>query len=124
MRSWSRLTTSSMATSFFKYGAVAEAYPSKVDALDSLQRRLNAYQDTGNAVEAQQAYLDALGYNPDTDKVETEGDGITDFWKSNTAKLTRGKKPAPKPEPQAPRKPHGKAWAAPLRAWRRCQICS
>ena len=37
-----------MAVSFFKYGPVADAYPHKVDALSSLQVRLNRYAETGN----------------------------------------------------------------------------
>jgi hypothetical protein len=39
---------SRMATSFFKYGAVADAYPTKVDALASLKLRLAKYEETGN----------------------------------------------------------------------------
>src|SRR4051812_29600342 len=38
-----------MAVSFYKYGPVADAYPEKVNALDSLQLRLKKYQETGNA---------------------------------------------------------------------------
>lgn len=37
-----------MSVSFCKYGAVAEAYPHKVDALASLQQRLDKYRSTGN----------------------------------------------------------------------------
>jgi hypothetical protein len=37
-----------MAMSFFKYGAVADAYPHKVNALESLRRRLEKYEETGN----------------------------------------------------------------------------
>lgn len=37
-----------MALSFFKYGRVAEAYPHKVNALESLQKRIERYQETGN----------------------------------------------------------------------------
>lgn len=37
-----------MSVSFFKYGPVAAAYPEKVDALESLQMRLERYVDTGN----------------------------------------------------------------------------
>src|SRR5271156_1489313 len=36
-----------MAVSFHKYGLVAEAYPSKVDAIQSLKTRLNLYLDGG-----------------------------------------------------------------------------
>ncbi len=37
-----------MAVSFHKYGKVSDAYPHKVDALESLLQRLNKYKDTGN----------------------------------------------------------------------------
>jgi hypothetical protein len=37
-----------MGLSWFKYGAVADAYPSKVDALASLRKRLDRYLETGN----------------------------------------------------------------------------
>lgn len=37
-----------MAVSFFKYGAVANAYPHRVNALESLQLRLKKYEETGN----------------------------------------------------------------------------
>lgn len=37
-----------MAVSFHKYGAVADAYPDKVDAVASLRQRLDEYARTGN----------------------------------------------------------------------------
>lgn len=37
-----------MEMSFCKYGAVADAYPNKVDAIASLKRRLEKYEETGN----------------------------------------------------------------------------
>jgi rhamnogalacturonyl hydrolase YesR len=37
-----------MAVSYCKYGAVADAYPSKVDAIASLKKRLERYEETGN----------------------------------------------------------------------------
>lgn len=37
-----------MAVSYFKYGPVANAYPHKVNALESLRMRLDKYMDTGN----------------------------------------------------------------------------
>jgi hypothetical protein len=37
-----------MSTSYYKYGAVADAYPSKVDAIASLKVRLDRYERTGN----------------------------------------------------------------------------
>jgi hypothetical protein len=37
-----------MAVSFHKYGAVTDAYPHKLDALESLQIRLERYVETGN----------------------------------------------------------------------------
>ena len=38
-----------MTVSFFKYGPLKEAYPHKVDAIASLEKRLQLYKDTGNA---------------------------------------------------------------------------
>ncbi len=37
-----------MAVSFYKYGAVADAYPHKVQAVASLTQRLREYAKTGN----------------------------------------------------------------------------
>lgn len=37
-----------MAVSFHKYGPLKEAYPHKVDAIASLEKRLQLYKDTGN----------------------------------------------------------------------------
>lgn len=37
-----------MAVSYCKYGAVAEAYPARVDAIESLRKRLDRYAETGN----------------------------------------------------------------------------
>lgn len=37
-----------MSLSFLKYGAVADAYPEKVNALESMQVRLAKYAATGN----------------------------------------------------------------------------
>lgn len=37
-----------MAMSYFKYGPVRDAYPHKVNALESLRKRLEKYEDTGN----------------------------------------------------------------------------
>lgn len=37
-----------MSVSYAKYGAVAEAYPSRVDAITSLEKRLEKYKQTGN----------------------------------------------------------------------------
>lgn len=37
-----------MAMSYYKYGEVAVAYPHKVDAIRSLQARLDKYAQTGN----------------------------------------------------------------------------
>ena len=37
-----------MLVSFHKYGPVADAYPSRVDAIGSLMQRLRKYADTGN----------------------------------------------------------------------------
>lgn len=38
----------SMAVSYHKYGAIADAYPDKVDAMSSLRQRLWDYGKTGN----------------------------------------------------------------------------
>jgi hypothetical protein len=37
-----------MNMSYFKYGLVSEAYPAKVDAIASLKKRLDKYEETGN----------------------------------------------------------------------------
>ena len=37
-----------MAVSYCKYGAVAEAYPHRVNAIDSLKKRLERYEQDGN----------------------------------------------------------------------------
>lgn len=37
-----------MAVSFHKYGPIVQAYPADVDAIRSLQQRLEKYAETGN----------------------------------------------------------------------------
>ena len=37
-----------MIVSFYKYGAVRDAYPEKVDAIKSLEKRLSNYKESGN----------------------------------------------------------------------------
>ena len=37
-----------MAVSFHKYGAVADAYPHRMDAVASIAQRVAKYQETGN----------------------------------------------------------------------------
>jgi hypothetical protein len=37
-----------MGMSFFKYGPMSIAYPEKVNAIESLKRRLDKYEKTGN----------------------------------------------------------------------------
>ena len=37
-----------MGVSYFKYGAVADAYPDRVDAIKSLKKRLERYEADGN----------------------------------------------------------------------------
>lgn len=37
-----------MLMSFYRYGKVAEAYPDKINALDSLQQRIKKYRECGN----------------------------------------------------------------------------
>ncbi len=39
----------SMSVSYHKYGPLADAYPHKVDAIKSLEKRLKMYKETGNA---------------------------------------------------------------------------
>jgi hypothetical protein len=48
-RKFHDLMDAAMLVSSFKYGAVAEAYPERVNAIDSLKKRLDAYRKTGNA---------------------------------------------------------------------------
>lgn len=43
------LMDAAMLVSFYKYGAVADAYPEKVNAIESLKLRLDKYAATGNA---------------------------------------------------------------------------
>lgn len=38
-----------MIVSFHKYGPVAHGYPDRVNALDSLEERIQRYRETGNA---------------------------------------------------------------------------
>lgn len=38
-----------MTISFHKYGPVKDAYPHKVNAIASLEKRLRLYKETGNA---------------------------------------------------------------------------
>jgi hypothetical protein len=47
-RKFHQLMDNAMMISFFKYGAVADAYPERVHALDSLDIRLKKYAETGN----------------------------------------------------------------------------
>ena len=47
-----------MAVSYFKYGKVAKAFPKKVDAVESLRLRLDAYAETGNT----EHLVDAANY--------------------------------------------------------------
>jgi hypothetical protein len=37
-----------MAISYYKYGLVAQVYPHKISALNSMELRLQKYQETGN----------------------------------------------------------------------------
>ena len=37
-----------MEMSYFKYGDIRKAYPDKIDALASLQQRIEKYNETGN----------------------------------------------------------------------------
>lgn len=69
-----------MAMSFFKYGKVADAYPRKVNALDSLRLRLDKYAETGNT----EYLMDAANFamiefmcpsRPDAHYTPTDSDG-------------------------------------------------
>lgn len=42
------LMNAAMLVSAYKYGAVGDAYPERVNALASLQKRIAMYQETGN----------------------------------------------------------------------------
>lgn len=48
-RKFHDLMDAAMLVSGFKYGAVSDAYPDKVSAMESLKKRLDAYKKTGNA---------------------------------------------------------------------------
>lgn len=37
-----------MAVSYYKYGAIKDAFPHKVNAIKSLLQRLKSYEETGN----------------------------------------------------------------------------
>jgi len=37
-----------MGMSYYKYGAVRDAYPHKIAALESMERRIEKYKETGN----------------------------------------------------------------------------
>ncbi len=37
-----------MAQAFFKYGAMADAYPDKIDAIESMEKRMRNYAKDGN----------------------------------------------------------------------------
>ncbi len=39
----------SMEVSYHKYGPIRQAYPHKVDAIKNLKKRLDLYEQTGNA---------------------------------------------------------------------------
>ncbi len=43
-----RLMIAAMMVSFHKYGALRDAYPERVNAIDSLKKRLDKYRTTGN----------------------------------------------------------------------------
>lgn len=47
-----------MTVSYYKYGKVADAFPRKINALDTLQRCLDKYADTGN----KEYLIDAANY--------------------------------------------------------------
>ena len=68
-----------MAVSFYKYGAIAEGFPHKVDAIGSLMARLREYAKTGNTEwlvdVANFAMIEfMLPKHPDAHFVGTDGD--------------------------------------------------
>ncbi len=86
-----------MDVSFLKYGAVRDAFPFKVNALDSLKQRLKAYQETGNT----EYLMDAANFAliewmcPSHEKAffkATDSDGSTGrVWHSGPRKGERDK---------------------------------
>lgn len=38
-----------LTASYYKYGPIRQAYPHKVNAIESLKKRLRLYEETGNA---------------------------------------------------------------------------
>ena len=69
-----------MAMSYFKYGNVADAYPSRVNAVESLKLRLEKYAETGNT----EYLMDAANFamiefmhpaHPDAHFEATDSDG-------------------------------------------------
>lgn len=44
-----QLMKNRMIVSYHKYGPLVEGYPSKVDAIASLKKRLEKYEETGNS---------------------------------------------------------------------------
>lgn len=68
-----------MAVSYFKYGKVADGYPIKVDAIASLELRLQRYKETGNS----EWLMDVANFamiefmwpkHPDAHFIATDGD--------------------------------------------------
>lgn len=86
-----------MAVSYHKYGAIADAYPNRVDAVASLKQRLEKYAETGNT----EFLIDAANFamieflcpaipdatftptDSDASPGRTTTDGLTSFSKNN-----------------------------------------
>lgn len=69
-----------MAVSYHKYGAIADGFPDRINALKSLQQRLDSYLETGNT----EYLIDAANFsmieylhpsNPDAFFKATDSDG-------------------------------------------------
>lgn len=85
-----------MGVSFHKYGAVAEAYPAKVDAIASLKTRLERYEQDGNTewlmdvanfamIEFMHPAHPQAHYDPqdsDTSPGRTRHNGVQSTWRN------------------------------------------
>ena len=84
-----------MAVSFHKYGAVAAAYPLRVDAVACLKQRLATYEETGNT----EFLMDAANFamiefmhpaHPDAVFVATDSDASPGrVWLDGSVSATR-----------------------------------
>lgn len=88
-----------MSTSYFKYGLVTDAYPTRVNAVESLKRRLDRYETDGNTewlmdvanfamIEFMRPRHSAAHYNP-TDSNQSPGR----VWNGEVDASQRGNRP-------------------------------